>query len=161
MTKGSKSHLLFFLILLMPVQLILLPIGFLADYLVVSWNRTDHLERPGFRTPHSASSGNYRRIMEGGNDPRPGLPWEPHAPRDSNTLCLAGNHLRRYLPSTVQNLDANPALKATMSTSITPLVLLSQFLVTSTLTDKIVYLLFVVCYSLCNFSWLTKKHPDI
>jgi hypothetical protein len=48
-----------------------------------------------------------------------------------------------------------------MRTSITPLVLLSQFLVTSTLTDKIVYLLFVVCYSLCIFSWLTKKHPDI
>jgi len=48
-----------------------------------------------------------------------------------------------------------------MRTSITPLVLLSQFLVTSTLTDKIVYLLFVGCYSLCIFSWLTKKHPEI
>ena len=152
MTKGRKSHLLFFLILLIPIQLILLPIGFLADYLVVSWNLTDDLERAGFRVSHIASSGNYTRIMEGENDGLSSPPRELRASRDSN---------RRHLPSTVQNLTANPALKATMRTSITPLVLLSQFLVTSTLTDKIVYLLFVVCYSLCIFSWLTKKHPDI
>jgi hypothetical protein len=31
----------------------------------------------------------------------------------------------------------------------------------STVTDKIVYLLFVLCYSLCIFSWLLKNHPDI
>jgi hypothetical protein len=48
-----------------------------------------------------------------------------------------------------------------MMTSVTPLVLLSEFLTMTTLTDKIVYLLFVLCYSLCIFSWLTRKHPDI
>jgi hypothetical protein len=48
-----------------------------------------------------------------------------------------------------------------MMTSVTPLLLLSKFLTMTTLTDKIVYLLFVLCYSLCIFSWLTRKHPDI
>ena len=45
--------------------------------------------------------------------------------------------------------------------SAAPLVLWGQFLIMTTLTDKIVYLLFVLCYSLCIFDWLVKRHPDI
>jgi hypothetical protein len=61
----------------------------------------------------------------------------------------------------VQNIPPAPSLKAAVSTSITPLVLFSEFLVMTTVTDKIVYLLFMLCYSLCVFSWLVKKHPDV
>jgi hypothetical protein len=47
------------------------------------------------------------------------------------------------------------------SPSAAPLVLWGKFLMMTTLTDKVVYLLFVLCYSLCIFDWLIKRHPDI
>ncbi|NNG07707.1 MAG: hypothetical protein HKM90_08225, partial [Desulfobacteraceae bacterium] len=97
--------------------------------------------------------------------------WEPHvrALRDFRDHYLTKNQLGksfirdyyRYSPSIAQNIKTNPSLKAAVRMSLTPLVLLGQFLVKSTLTDKIVYLLFVLCYSLCIFSWLLKNHPDI
>ncbi len=97
--------------------------------------------------------------------------WEPHvrALRDFRDHYLTKNQLGksfirdyyRYSPSIAQNIETNPSLKAAVRMSLTPLVLLSQYLVRSTLSDKIVYLLFVLCYSLCIFSWLLKNHPDI
>ncbi|MFQ5843324.1 MAG: CFI-box-CTERM domain-containing protein [Thermodesulfobacteriota bacterium] len=97
--------------------------------------------------------------------------WEPHvrALRDFRDHYLTKNQLGksfirdyyRYSPSIAQNIETNPSLKAAVRMSLTPLVLLSQYLVWSTLSDKIVYLLFVLCYSLCIFSWLLKNHPDI
>lgn len=66
-----------------------------------------------------------------------------------------------YRPFTAQQINANPSLKGATRMSFTPLVLLSQILVRSTVTDKIVYLLFALCYSLCIFRWLLKNHPDI
>ncbi len=97
--------------------------------------------------------------------------WEPRvrALRDFRDRYLTKSPLGKsfirdyyhYSPFIAQHIKANPTLKGTMRMSLTPLVLLSQFLVRSTLTDKIVYLLFVLCYSLCIFSWLLKNHPDL
>jgi hypothetical protein len=97
--------------------------------------------------------------------------WEPHVRtlRDFRDHYLTKNQLGksfirdyyRYSPFIAQNIETNPSLKAAVRISLTPLVLLSQYLVRSTLSDKIVYLLFVLCYSLCIFSWLLKNHPDI
>ncbi len=97
--------------------------------------------------------------------------WEPHvrALRDFRDHYLTKNQLGkslirdyyRYSPFIAQNIETNPLLRATVRMSLTPMVLLGQFLVRSTLTDKIVYLLFILCYSLCIFSWLLKNHPDI
>jgi len=97
--------------------------------------------------------------------------WEHHvrALCDFRDHCLSKSQLGksfirgyyRYSPFIAQNIKTNPSLKAALRMSLTPLVLLGQFLVRSTLTDKIVYLLFVLCYSLCIFSWLLKNNPDI
>ncbi|KON30914.1 hypothetical protein AC480_00070 [miscellaneous Crenarchaeota group archaeon SMTZ1-55] len=97
--------------------------------------------------------------------------WEPRvrALRDFRQHYLTKSQVGKSLirdyyqcsPFIAQHIKANPPLKAAVRMSLTPLVLLSQFLVRSTLTDKIVYLLFVLCYSLCIFSWLLKNHPDI
>ena len=97
--------------------------------------------------------------------------WEPHvrALRDFRDHYLTKTQLGRsfikdyyrYSPFIAQNIKTNPPLKAAVRMSLTPLVLLSQLLVRATLTDKIVYLLFVLCYSLCIFSWLLKNHPDM
>jgi hypothetical protein len=97
--------------------------------------------------------------------------WGPHvrALRDFRDHYLTKSQLGksfirddyRYNPFIAQHIKANPSLKGATRMSLTPLVLLSQFLVRSTLTDKIVYLLFVLCYSLCIFRWLLKNHPDI
>jgi len=101
-----------------------------------------------------------------------GSSWKPHV----RALCDFRDHYLirksqigkpfirdyyRYSPFIAQNIKTNPSLKAALRMSLTPLVLLSQFLVRSTMTDKIVYLLFVLCYSLCIFSWLLKNNPDI
>lgn len=60
-----------------------------------------------------------------------------------------------------EEVQNNSSLRATIGISPTPLVLLTHLLARSTLIDKIVYLLFVICYSLCIFNWLLKNHPDI
>ena len=96
--------------------------------------------------------------------------WEPHvrALRDFRDRYLTKSPLGksfirdyyRHSPFIAEHIKANPTLKGAMRMSLTPLVLLSQCLVMSTLMDKIVYLLFVVCYSLCIFSWLLKNHPE-
>ncbi len=101
-----------------------------------------------------------------------GSSWEPHV----RALCDFRDHYLirksqigkpfirdyyRYSPFIAQNIETNPSLKATLRMSLAPLVILSQFLVRSTLTDKIVYFLFVLCYSLCIFSWLLKNNPGI
>ena len=97
--------------------------------------------------------------------------WEPHvrAPCDFSDHYLGKSQLGRsftrdyyrHSPFIAQNIETNPSLKATLKMSPAPLVILSQFLVRSTLTDKIVYFLFVLCYSLCIFSWLLKNNPGI
>ncbi len=97
--------------------------------------------------------------------------WEPHvrALRDFRDHYLTKNRLGksfirdyyRYSPFIAQYIKTKPSVKGAMRMSLTPLVLMSQLLVRSTLTDMIVYLLFVLCYSLCIFSWLLKNHPDI
>ena len=100
-----------------------------------------------------------------------GSSWEPHV----RALCDFSDHYLnksqfvksftrdyyRCSPFIAQNIETNPSLKATLRISFAPLVILSQFLVKSTLTDKIVYFLFVLCYSLCIFSWLLKNNPAI
>lgn len=97
--------------------------------------------------------------------------WEPHVRtlRDFRDHYLTKSQLGksfvrdyyRYSPFIAQHIQANPSLKGATRMSLTPLVLLSQMLVRSTMTDKIVYLLFVLCYSLCIFKWLLKNHPNI
>jgi hypothetical protein len=97
--------------------------------------------------------------------------WEPHVRtlRDFRDHYLTKSQLGksfvrdyyRYSPFIARHIQANPSLKGATRMSLTPLVLLSQMLVRSTMTDKIVYLLFVLCYSLCIFKWLLKNHPNI
>jgi hypothetical protein len=97
--------------------------------------------------------------------------WEPRvqALRDFRDHYLTKTQLGksfvrdyyRYSPFIAKHIKANPSLKGATRMSLTPLIFLSQVLVMSTLTDKIVYLLFVLCYSLCIFRWLLKNHPDI
>lgn len=167
MAKYRKNHLLFFLLTIIPMQLISPPISSPVDYRPVSCG-SDDPERACYRVYHAESSENYGHIIYGENGILYHSSWNPHLhvlhvlPDHS----LAKNHLRksfpcRYTPAIAQNITSDPLLKATMRTTVTPLVFLSNFLVATTLTDKIVYLLFVVCYSLCIFSWLIKKHPDI
>ena len=67
----------------------------------------------------------------------------------------------RSIPTGSDEARTTPSLRGTVGMSPTPLVFLTQFLARSTLTDKIVYFLFVLCYSLCIFNWLLKNHPDI
>ncbi len=100
-----------------------------------------------------------------------GSSWEHHV----RALCDFSDHYLsksqlgksftrdyyRYSPFIAQNIETTPSLKATLRMSLAPLIILSQFLVRSTLTDKIVYFLFVLCYSLCIFSWLLKNNPGI
>jgi hypothetical protein len=182
MATYRKNHLLFFLLTLIPMQLISPSISSPVDYLPVSWGPDDS-ERACYRVYHGESLENYGHIIDVKNVKLPAhkaglarhLPvilyrssWKPYPQvlRDLRGHSLAKNHLGksfpyRYTPPIAQNITPNPSPKATMRTTITPLVLLSNFLVATTLTDKIVYLLFVVCYSLCIFSWLIKKHPNI
>jgi hypothetical protein len=100
-----------------------------------------------------------------------GSPWESQREalwdfRDqSHTQSQLGRSLLRKSfrqgPFIAQNIKINPSPKTTAKMYPTPLVFLTQFLVSSTLTDKIVYLLFVLCYSLFIFNWLLKNHPNI
>ncbi len=150
------------------MQLIIPPISSPTDYLPLSWGPNDDLELACYRIYYGASSGNYVHIIDVGNIIlyRASLKPHPQGLHDFRVPSLAKNHLVKYLPSRyslpiAQNITPKPSLKATMRTSTTPLALLSEFLVVTTLTDKIVYLLFLLCYSLCIFSWLIKKHPDI
>jgi hypothetical protein len=83
----------------------------------------------------------------------------PVAPVEYGKSLSGGVH--RSVPIRSEEVQNNSSLRATIGISPTPLVLLTQFLARSTLTDKIVYLLFVLCYSLCIFNWLLKNHPDI
>lgn len=167
MVKYRKNNLLFFLLTIIPMQLISPSISSPVDYLPISWGPDDP-ERACYRVYHGESSENYGHIIDGENGILYHSSWKPHLQVLHVLLdhSLANNHLGksfpyRYTPPIAQNITPDPLMKATMRTTITPLVLLSNFLVATTLTDKIVYLLFVVCYSLCIFSWLIKKHPDI
>jgi hypothetical protein len=67
----------------------------------------------------------------------------------------------RPIPIASDEARTTPSLRGTVGMPPTPLVFLIQFLARSTLPDKIVYFLFVLCYSLCLFNWLLKNHPDI
>ena len=167
MSKYRKHHLLFFLTLI-PIQFIFPQISSPADYLPLSWGPNDDPELAFHRVYYGASSGNYAHIIDVGNIILYRSSLKPHLQglHDFRVPSLTKNHLvksfsHRYSLSSARNITPNPSLKTTMRTSINPLVLLSEFLVVTTLTDKIVYLLFVLCYSLCIFSWLIKKHPDI
>lgn len=83
----------------------------------------------------------------------------PVAPVEYGKSFSGGNH--RSVPIRLEEVENTSSLRAPIGISPTPLVLLTHFLARSTLTDKIVYLLFVLCYSLCIFNWLLKNHPDI
>ena len=168
MAKCRKSDLLFFLLTLIPIQFILLPISSPADYLPLSWDPNDNPDLAGYRVYYGESSGNYDHIIDVGNVVLYRSSWEPHVQvlYDFRDPYLAKNppgksFPYRYSPSIAQKITASPSLKATMRAPITPLVLFSEFLVTSTLIDKLVYLLFMLCYSLYIFSWLIRKHPNI
>ena len=78
-----------------------------------------------------------------------------------NFLTESPPRLKRIegLRAMIPMLSSFAEVLATPSAS--PLVLGGQFLMMTTLTDKVVYLLFVLCYSLCIFDWLIKRHPDI
>jgi len=67
----------------------------------------------------------------------------------------------RSIPIGSDEARTTPLVRGTVGMPPTPLVFLTQFLERSTLPDKIVYFLFVLCYSLCIFKWLLKNHPDI
>jgi len=127
MTKYRKTHLLCFLLTIIPMQFIFPPISSPGDYLPLSWGSTDDPERACYRI----------------------------------NIHLGKSFPYRHSPPMAQSMPLPPSLKAAVSTSITPLVIFSEYLLTTTVTDKIVYLLFMLCYSLCIFSWLIKKHPDI
>ena len=150
------------------MQFIFPLMGSSGDYLPLPWGLMDDPDLTGYRDYHAESSGNYRHIIDVRNVVFHPSSWEPHvqALLDFGAPSLAKNYLgksfaHRHNPPIAQNIPPDLSLKAAMSTSITPLVLLSEFLIMTTLTDKIVYLLFVLCYSLCIFSWLIKKHPDV
>jgi hypothetical protein len=203
MAKYRKTHLLFFLLTIIPMQFIFPPISSPGGYLPLSWGPDDDPELACYRVYHGESSGNYSHIIDVGNVKLPahraGLPgneisflimppdpaykaglaghlpvilyrssWKPYLQvlHELRGHSLTNIHLGksspyRYSPPMAQSIPPPPSLKAAMSTSITPLVIFSEYLLTTTVTDKIVYLLFMLCYSLCIFSWLIKKHPDI
>lgn len=126
MAKYRKTHLLFFLLTIIPMQFIFPPTSSPGDYIPLSCGPDDH-EHACYRT----------------------------------NIHLGKSFPYRYSPPMAQSIPPPPSLKAAVSTSITPLVIFSEYLLTTTVTDKIVYLLFMLCYSLCIFNWLIKKHPDI
>jgi len=203
MAKYRKTHLLFFLLAIIPMQFIFPSTSSPGDYLPLSCGPDDDPERACYRIYTGESSGNYGHIIDVGNVNLPArravlpgndisfliLPLEStyktwlagHLPvilyRSSLKPYLQALHeLRghslinihlgksfpyRYSPPMAQSIPPPPSLKAAVSTSITPLVIFSEYLLTTTVTDKIVYLLFMLCYSLCIFNWLIKKHPDI
>jgi hypothetical protein len=170
MAKCRKRHLLFFLLIFISMQCILPAIGYPGNYLPLPGSPPDDFNLTGSRAYCAASSENYNDIIDVGNLVFHRSSWEPHVggtgPFDLEAPSHARKHLgkpspRGHTPPMVQNISPPPSLKATVSTSITPLVLFSEFLLMTTVTDKIVYLLFMLCYSLCVFSWLVKKHPDV
>jgi hypothetical protein len=150
------------------MQFIFPPIGSPADYFSLPRIPMDDALLVGYRAYSGESSGNHDHIDNVGNIVLNRSSWEPQVQAlfDSHVRSLAKNHFGKSLPfryslTIAQNITPNPSLKVATGTPTAPLVLLSEFLVMTTLTDKMVYLLFVVCYSLCIFSWLIKKHPDI
>lgn len=145
-------------------------IGYPGNYLSLPGSPPHDFHLTAPRAYYAESSENYDRIIDVGDLVFHFSSWEPHVQGagsfDLEAPSLATQHLAKpsplgYNSPMVQNIPSAPSLKAAVSTSITPLVIFSEFLVMTTVTDKIVYLLFMLCYSLCVFSWLVKKHPDV
>lgn len=167
MTRCRKSHPLLFLALLVIAQSSFPPLASPADPPLLSWGLIDDPTVNGSRFAQHRSFDNDDNIAGVRNL---GLNYCAEKgygqPLFELGIPPGKKHLRKLFPSlhslpVVQNITGRSPLQATMTTSVTPLVLLSEFLTMTTLTDKIVYLLFVLCYSLCIFSWLITKHPDI
>ena len=168
MTRCRKSHPLLFLALLVIAQSFFPPLGSPADSPLLPWSLTDDPSGDGRRFAWHQSSGNDGDIVGVQNVGLSHFAEKGHGQLlfECGTPPPGKKHLGKFFPSLhkfpiAQNITNRSPLQAAMMTSVTPLVLLSKFLTMTTLTDKIVYLLFVLCYSLCIFSWLTRKHPDI
>ena len=168
MTRCRKSHPLLFLALLVIAQSFFPPMGSPADSPLLPWSLIDDPNVDGSRFARHQSPGNDGNIVGVRNVGLGHFAEKSHGqPLFEFGIPPPGKkHLGKSFPSlhnlpVAQNITGRSPLQATMMISGTPLVLLSKFLTMTTLTDKIVYLLFVLCYSLCIFSWLTRKHPDI
>lgn len=168
MPRCRKSIPLFFLALLVIAQSFFPPMGSPADSPLLSWSLIDDTDVAGGRFARRPSSGNDGHIVGVRNvelghfsDENRGQPLfefgRARPAKKHPAISLPSLHN----PSPAQIIPGRSSLQAAMMTSVTPLVLLSEFLTMTTLADKIVYLLFVLCYSLCIFSWLTRQHPDI
>ena len=152
------------------MQYIFPSVGHPGNYLPLPWRTLNDSSRTASHAYYAESSENCDWIIGVGNLAFHPSSWEPHVggagPFDLAVPSHARKHLGKPFPcgyylAMVRNIASAPSLKATVSTSISPLVFFSEFLVMTTVTDKLVYLLFVICYSLCIFSWLVKKHPDV
>jgi hypothetical protein len=168
MPRCRKSHLLLFLVLLVIAQSFFAPMGSPADCPLLPRNLFDGPNVDNSRLTRQQSSGDDGNIVGVRNIGLNSFAKEGHAQPlfEFGTPPSGKRHLGKSLPSShrlpvAQNIMGRSSLEATIITPTTPLVLLSEFLTMTTLIDKIVYLLFVLCYSLCIFSWLTRKHPDI
>jgi len=67
MEKGGKSRLLFFLLILIPIQFLFLPINSLADCLALSWDPNGEPDLAGYRVYYGISSRDYDNIADVGN----------------------------------------------------------------------------------------------
>ena len=67
MEKGRKSRLLFFLLILIPIQCLFLPINSLADCLALSWDPNGEPDLAGYRVYYGISSRDYDNIADVGN----------------------------------------------------------------------------------------------
>jgi hypothetical protein len=167
MTRCRKSHPLLFLALLVIAQSFFPPMASSADSPLLPWDLNDDPTVDGSRLARHQFSGNDDHIAGVRNVGLNHLSEKGHGqPLFEFGTAPGKKHLGKFFPSlhnlpVAQNITGRSPLQATMMKSVTPLVLLSEFLTMTTLTDKIVYLLFVLCYSLCIFSWLTGKHPDV
>lgn len=167
MTRCRKDHSLLFLALLVIAQSVFPPMAFAGDSPLLSWGLISDATVDGNWFGRHQSSGTDDRIAGLRNVGVNHRAKKRHGqPPLEFGISPGKKHPGKFFPSphnllVVQNVTGRSPLQATTMTSVTPLVLLSEFLTMTTLSDKIVYLLFVLCYSLCIFSWLTRKHPDI
>ena len=167
MTRCRKNHSLLFLALLVIAHSFFPPMASPGDSPLLSWGLIDDPTVDGNRFARHQSSGNDDHIAGVRNVGVNHFAKKGHGqPLFEFGTAPGKKHLGKFFPSlhnlpVAQNITGRSPLQATMMTSVTPLVLLSEFFTMTTLSDKIVYLLFVLCYSLCIFSWLTTKHPDI
>lgn len=167
MKRCRKTHPLLFLALLVIAQSFFPPIASPADSPLLPWYLIDGPTVDGSRLARHQFFNNDDHVTGVRNvGPNHFAEESPGQPLFEFEIPPGKKHLGKFFPSLhnlpiAQNITGESRLQATMRTSVTPLVLLSEFLTMTTLTDKIVYLLFVLCYSLCIFAWLTRKHPDI